>query len=143
MQNALRQQRQDRVSGKLQATAPPRRGGVFAALMSLLKRSGGHAGSAWPVLDGFYAGQSLALPPGDVIAQEGVQLHSSPDLGDRVVALCEEAWIAGRHRQECWYALWCPYAGRWEMLRFELAQPRLPAVRQRARRALRVRRSGP
>jgi len=144
MQNAVQQQNLDPVSGKSQTAMPPsRRGGVIAALRSLLPRSGRHTGSAWPVLDGFYAGQSLALPPGEIFAQEGVQLHSSPDLGDRVVALCEEAWIAGRYQQECWYALWCPYAGRWETLRFELAPPRLPATRQLARRALRARRSGP
>jgi len=144
MQNALWQQSPDQASGRSRKTMPPRRrGGVIAALRSLLRRSGGRATSAWPVLHGFYAGQSLALPPGDIFAQEGVQLHSSPDLGDRVVALCEEAWIAGRYQQECWYALWCPYAGRWEMLRFELDRPRLPAARQLARRALRARQSRP
>lgn len=103
-------------------------GGMMAELTALLWRRGGSSG--WPALDGFSSGPTLALPAGEVFAQEGVQLLTNTKLGDRVEPSCEEAWIAGRDGQECWYAVWCPYADRWEILRFELAQPARAAARR-------------
>jgi hypothetical protein len=102
-------------------------GGLVTALNTLLR---GEA-TAWPALDGFCRGPALTLPAGEVFAQEGVELQSAAEAGARVMPSCEEAWIAGRDGQECWYALWCPYADRWEILRFELGQPARDARRPR------------
>lgn len=109
--------------------------GVMASLAGLLWRRGGE--TAWPALDGFSSGRTLSLPAGEVFALEGVRLLPPARLGNRVEPSCEEAWIAGRDGEECWYAVWCPYADRWEILRFEQAQParREPARTQRAGRA--------
>jgi hypothetical protein len=100
-------------------------GGLVTALNTLLRGET----TAWPALEGFCRGRTLTLPAGEVFAQEGVELLSAATAGARVIPSCEEAWIAGRNGQECWYALWCPYADRWEILRFESSQP------VRARRA--------
>jgi hypothetical protein len=110
-------------------------GGVMAGLAGLLRRRGGE--SAWPALDGFSGGRTLTLPAGEVFALEGVRLLSPAKRGNRVEPSCEEAWIAGRDGEECWYAVWCPYADRWEILRFEQAQQarREPARALRAGRA--------
>ena len=98
-------------------------GRLFTVLSTLLRRG---ETAPWPALDGFCNGRELSLPAGEVFAQEGVELLSGASAGARATPSCEEAWIAGRDGQDCWYALWCPYAERWEILRCELGPPGSP-----------------
>jgi hypothetical protein len=98
--------------------------------------------SRLPVLDGFSEGRRLCLPPGDLIAEEGVcLLHDR--LGEHVLPRHDEAWVALRLDQGIgWYALWCPHALRWEVLSFEVEHAAVPYARRRVAAAGRQRSAG-
>lgn len=99
-------------------------------LMSALTERLSGRGTSWPVLNGFSEGRSLRLPPGELIADEGVLLHDAGS-GRYAQPSCDEAWIALRLEEQLgWYAVWCPYATRWEVLSFELEKSAVPYARR-------------
>ena len=86
----------------------------------LLGRGGRHAGTGGTLSDGFSRGESLRLPPGEILAEEGVQHMQETGSARSVMPSCEEAYVVIRlnRRTQC-YATWYPRAARWELLRLE------------------------
>jgi hypothetical protein len=91
---------------------------MMMSLISLLQRPRPQA-AGWPLLDGFSEGAALRLPPGELIAEDGVlRLEGA---AEQVMAKHDEAWIALKlDAGTGWYAIWCPYDQRWEVLSFDL-----------------------
>ena len=79
-----------------------------------------HADTGGSLSEGFSRGESLRLPPGEILAEEGVY-HAQQTRSIRsVMPSCEEAYVVIRlnRRTQC-YATWYPRAARWELLRIE------------------------
>jgi len=93
-----------------------------------------------PVFDGYSEGRALRLPPGELIAEEGVCLVRHRG-GAHLLPRQDEAWVALRlDHGSGWYALWCPHALRWEVLSFEVERAAVPYARRRG--GLHQRRAG-
>ncbi len=70
--------------------------------------------------DGFSRGESLRLPPGEILAEEGVRRTGKARSGSSVTPICEEAYVVVRlNRSTRCYATWYPGAERWELLCIE------------------------
>ena len=67
-----------------------------------------------------WRGIALRLPPGAIVAEQGLR-HLPDSAGARTVqALMDEAYVVVRTTSNThWYATWLPYAGGWELLRLE------------------------
>lgn len=70
--------------------------------------------------EGFCKGASLALPPGEVLAEDGVQHISGAGVDRTVVPLFDEAYVIVQLRDSRrWYATWLPYVRQWETQRID------------------------
>ncbi len=79
-----------------------------------------NAGIDGTLSDGFSSGESLRLPPGEIVAEEGVHHMQEAGSARGVLPSCEEAYVVIQlnRRTQC-YATWYPRAARWELLRIE------------------------
>jgi hypothetical protein len=84
----------------------------------------------------FWPGATLRLPPGAIIAEQGL-LHLPEDgRGRAVQATMEEAFVVvrtGPYTQ--WYATWRPYGAGWDLLHLDDEAPAPPAAPPRLSRA--------